>query len=238
MSARFFRFWAVLALLLCVSAPWVPSSFAVTPRTQGIDPALLAKATAGDAKSQYKLGNMYYLGDGVRRDYSQAEFWWRKAAVQRDPAAQFMLGGLYHFGQGVPQDAAQAFAWVKKAADQGHTDAEFFIATCYTQGWGVPKDDGQGMVWLRKAAEQGHFNSQFMLGWAYEAGDFGVPQDYAEAYFWLDVAASGEITRKNRKEALKRRDEVASHLTPSDLSRVQERARKWWEYRPSGDNPQ
>jgi len=71
-----------------------------------------------------------------------------------------------------------------------------------------------------------------------EAGDFGVPQDYAEAYFWLDVAASGEITRKNRKEALKRRDEVASHLTPSDLSRVQERARKWWENRPSGDNPQ
>jgi hypothetical protein len=217
---------------LSVSAPWAQSTSAATAQNKGIDPSLLAKAKAGDAKSQYKLGNVYYLGDGVRRDYSQAEFWYRKAAEQGDPDSQFMLGGLYHFGQGVPQDSAQAFAWVKKAADQGHTDAEFFISTCYSEGWGVPKDDVQGMVWLRKAAEQGHFNSQFMLGRAYEAGDFGVPQDYAEAYFWLDIA-SGNVTGSKTKEVVKRRDAAASHLTPADLSREQERARKWFEDHPA-----
>ena len=230
MRTRFFRLWAVLALVLCVSAPWAQSASAATARTQGIDPALLAKAEAGGAEAQYQLGNMYYLGgDGVRRDYAQAEFWFRKSAEQGNPDSQFMLGGLYHSGQGVPQDSAQAFAWTMKAAKQGHTDAEFFISTCYTEGWGVAKDDAQWMVWLRKAAEQGHFNSQYMLGWAYEAGDVGVPQDSAEAYFWLDLAASGEVTGKERKEALKRRNEAASHLTPADLTREQARVRKWFE---------
>jgi hypothetical protein len=230
-KVRSSRLWAVLTLLFCVSSTWAQST--TTARSKGIDQALLAKAEAGGAEAQYQLGKAYYSGDGVRRDYSQAEFWWHKAAVQGDPDAQFMLGGLYHFGQGVPQDSAQAFAWVKKAADQGHTDAEFFISTCYSEGWGVPKDDEQGIVWLRKAAEQGHFNSQFMLGRAYQAGDVGVPQDFVEAYYWLDLAASGEVTRKNRGEALKRRDKVASHLTQADQSRVQERVRKWLEEHPA-----
>jgi TPR repeat protein len=220
-------------LLLSVSAPWAQSTSASIAQNKGIDPSLLAKAKAGSAQAQYQLGNMYYLGDGVRRDYSQAEFWFRKGAEQGDPDSQFMLGGLYHFGQGVPQDPVQAFTWVKKAAEQGHMDAEFFLSTAYSEGWGIAKDDAQALVWLRKAAEQGHVTSQFMLGWAYESDDVGVPKDYAEAYFWLDIAASGEITRGKRKEALKRRDEAASHLTPADLSRVQERVRQWLQDHPA-----
>jgi TPR repeat protein len=233
MRTRFFCLWAALSLVLCVSAAWTQSTSGTATQNKGLDPALLAKANAGEAEAQYQLGNMYYLGDGVRRDYSQAEFWFRKGAEQGNPDSQFMLGGLYHFGRGVPQDSAQAFAWIMKAAKQGHTDAEFFISTCYGEGWGVAKDDAQEIVWLRKAAEQGHVNSQFMLGWAYEAGDVGVPQDFAEAYFWLDLAASGEVTRKNRKEALKRQKEAASHLTPADLSRVEERAREWLQDHPA-----
>jgi hypothetical protein len=222
---RFFYLWVALAMLVCIATVWAQS--------KGIDPALLAKAEAGSAEAQYQLGNMYYLGDGVRRDYSQAEFWFRKAAEQGDPDSQFMLGGLYHFGQGVPQDSAQAFAWIMKAAKQGHGDAEFFISTCYGKGWGVAKDDAQGMAWLRKGAEQGHFNSQFILGRAYDAGDFGVPQDYAEAYFWLDLAASGAVKRRDRKDALKRRKEAASHLTLGEQSGVQERVRHWLQDHPA-----
>ena len=78
----------------------------------------------------------------------------------------------------------------------------------------------------RKAAEQGDDYAQYHLGDLYNKGR-SVPQDYAEAYFWLDLAAagtSGEI-------AAAERDEVASHLTPADLSREQERARKWFEDR-------
>ena len=225
MTRRFFPLWVVLALASCVCAS--PAN------GKSIDPALLAKANAGDAGAQYQLGNAYNYGDKVRRDYAQALIWYRKGAEQGNADSQFQLGGLYHFGHGVPQDEAQSFSWTMKAAEQGLLDAEFFLSTCYTEGWGVPQDDAEGAVWLRKAAEQGHVTSQSMLGWAYAAGDIGgIPQDYSEAYFWLDIAASGEVTRKERKEALKRRDDAASHLTPADQSRIQERVRQWAEDHP------
>jgi TPR repeat protein len=57
----------------------------------------------------------------------------------------------------------------------------------------------------------------------------GVPQDYAEAYFWLDLAAVGKLDAPVAEAAAKIRDGAASHLIPADLSREQERARKWFE---------
>ncbi len=76
-----------------------------------------------------------------------------------------------------------------------------------------------------------------MLGNAYEVGQ-GVPQDYAEAYFWFDLAASGAIEGTKQEDVAKDRDDVASHLTPAELSRVQERARKWFENHSAKANPQ
>lgn len=56
-----------------------------------------------------------------------------------------------------------------------------------------------------------------------------MPQDYAQAYFWLDLAAAGELDASIAKIDAEYGDRVASHLTPADLSREQERARKWFE---------
>jgi hypothetical protein len=56
-----------------------------------------------------------------------------------------------------------------------------------------------------------------------------VPEDFAEAYFWFDLAAAGKLDASDMEFAAKHRDEHASHLTPADLSREQERARKWFE---------
>ena len=217
---------AVLALPLCVCEVWAQPVKTHSAQTKGINPVLLEKAKAGDAEAQYQLGEIYYSGDGVRRDYSQAEIWFRKAAEQGNADSEFMLGGLHHFGQGAPQDNAQAFAWVMKAAKQGHEDAEFYISTCYSEGWGVPKDDAKGFVWLRKAAEQGHTNSQDMLGWAYESG-IGVPQDYSEAYFWLELATAGDLTGSKLTQVVERRDKAAQHLTQAELSSAQARVLKW-----------
>jgi hypothetical protein len=88
--------------------------------------------------------------------------------------------------------------------------------------------------WYRKAAAQNDQGAQFNLGEMYQMG-VGVPQDYGEAYFWLDIAAAnnGPLPRGG---ALKARDEAASHLTPDLLLQIQERARKWFQDHPA--NPQ
>ena len=228
MRTRFYRRWAVLGLFVSVAWAWPASA----TRRKGIDQALLAKANAGSAEAQNQLGNAYYFGDGVRRDYAQAAIWYRKAATQGDPDSEFRIGGMYHFGQGVPQDDVQAFDWIKKAAEQQHGEAEFFLSTCYSEGWGVAEDDAHSFFWLRRAAQDGNANAQYFLGWAYEHG-FEVHQNYSDAYFWLKLAAADADTRKDERKARKKRDEAASHLTPVELSQVQERVRKWLENHPA-----
>ncbi len=233
MKTRNFRPWLALALLVCVSATWVQSGYAATVQNKGIDPAVLAKANAGDAEAQHELGDIYYFGQGVRRDYAQAAIWYRMAAEQGNHDSQYRIGVLYQFGWGVPKDDAQAFVWIKKGAEQEDANAERLLSVCYAKGLGVPKDDAHEMFWLFRAAEDGDPNSQYIIGWVYEDGLQGYRQDYAEAYFWLNLAASGPAAPKYRKEAVNRRDKVASHLTQAELSRVQERADEWRKNHPA-----
>ena len=119
---------------------------------------------------------------------------------------------------------------VTMSSVHGDAVAQTNLGVLYDQGHGVPQDYAQAAVWWRKAAEQGDADAQYTLGLDYDLGQ-GVPQDYAEAYFWYDLAASGKLESSGVKQedVAKDRDEAASRLTPADLSRVQERARKWFE---------
>jgi TPR repeat protein len=75
------------------------------------------------------------------------------------------------------------------------------------------------------------------LGYAYYNGQ-GVPQNYAEAYFWLDIAASSKLEDSLMKHLRQDRDDATSNLTKTVLLQAQERARKWFEGRPVQTNPQ
>jgi TPR repeat protein len=185
-------------------------------------------AERGDAWAQYSLGYLYDNGQGVPQDYSQAATWYRKAAEQGFAQAQFKLGVLYCNGQGVPQDYTQAAFWWRKAAEQGDAQAQFNLGLSCGKGRGVPRDYTQAAFWWRKSAEQGFAPAQLNLGVLYHNGQ-GVPRDYAEAYFWSDIAAAGKLDASLAEGPAEHRDGAASHLTPAELSRAQERVRKWFE---------
>jgi uncharacterized protein len=155
----------------------------------------------------------------------------RNLAEQGDAEAQFVLGGWYYVGRGVPQDYSEATLWFRKAADQGYAQAQHALGRLYYKGHGVPQDYTQAAAWYRKAADQGNALVQAALGSMYYSGH-GVPQDYTEAYFWLDLAAARAQDFSDSKQVAKDRDKAASHLTPADLSREQERAREWFEGHP------
>ena len=53
------------------------------------------------------------------------------------------------------------------------------------------------------------------------------PAQVSEAYFWLDLAAAG-ASGTDREKYVKSRDTVAAKLSPDELSKVQERAAKWF----------
>ena len=68
----------------------------------------------------------------------------------------------------------------------------------------MPQDDAHAVVWLRKAAEQGYAYAQFGVGVIYASGQ-GVPQDYAQAHMWFNLAASRAHDAGVRDQAVKAR---------------------------------
>ena len=73
-------------------------------------------AEQGDAEAQYRLAELYRIGQGVGKDYAQAVKWYRRAAEQDHVEARYWLGRLYENGRGVEQDDSEAAEWYKKAA--------------------------------------------------------------------------------------------------------------------------
>jgi len=80
-------------------------------------------ADQGDAGAMNNLGNCYYWGNGVERDYGKAVEWYRKTADLGHDRAMYNLGQCYYNGHGVERDYDKAFEWYRKAADLGNADA-------------------------------------------------------------------------------------------------------------------
>jgi TPR repeat protein len=182
-----------LALTMILATVLLPA-FAQTP---AIDPALLAKANAGDAAAQVQIGDNYRAaGDAVPHHPLQSAEYYKQAVV-----------------------------WYRKAADQGFIPAETHLAALYRDGGnGFPRDATQAAEWYRKAAEQGDVTAQASLGVLYSIG-VGVPRNDIEAYFWLDLAAS--VPGPNQQKYADNRQLIGTRITAEELQEVQDRAAKW-----------
>jgi len=178
-------------------------------------------AEQNNAWAQFNLGGCYDNGKGVAKDEIEAANWYRKAAEQGLAEAQFCLGVSYAYGEGVETNALEAEKWYLKAAEQGVNRAEFALGVMYASGQGIPQDYSEALKWYRKAAYQGDPDSQNNLGMMY-AGGQGVPQDYVEAYKWYNLAAAHGDTN-----AINNRDEIASHMTHSQIAEAQRLSREF-----------
>jgi TPR repeat protein len=80
-------------------------------------------AEQGVAGAQYNLGNMYYNGQGVLQDYSEAVRWYRLAAEQGNARAQFFLGLMYFTGDGALKSNVLAHMWYNIASANGNSES-------------------------------------------------------------------------------------------------------------------
>ena len=69
---------------------------------------LQARAKAGDAVAQDRLGDCYYYGKGVPQSYAEAVIWYHKAAEQGLAEAQNNLGDCYFNGTYFKRNYEQA----------------------------------------------------------------------------------------------------------------------------------
>ena len=155
-------------------------------------------AENGNPAAQLEVGLLYWFGQGVRRDRTEAGNWLRKAAQAFDiwqskadageVSSQLRLGLLYWLGQGVPKDPAKALGWLIKAAQGGSADAQGWLSSVYLEGDIVSRDQSEAMKWLQRSAENGSIEAQAYLGDRYLRGA-GVSRDPTTAIRLLKGSA-------------------------------------------------
>jgi uncharacterized protein len=155
---------------------------------------LTKSADQGDELAQQELFEMYYDGDGVRKDIKKAVKWLKELA-NNSQSAQLQLAVMYENGEGVAKDYKQMTRWLIKAAINNSTRAQFTLGINYYWGLRVLKDYKEAVKWFTKAAEAKDtpfesFNNhaQEKLARMYIDGK-GVLKDYSKAEKYLRMAA-------------------------------------------------
>ena len=139
-----------------------------------------------------------------------------------DAEAAIGVGDAYAKAEGRAQDCKQAAAWYEKAAN---ATSEMRLAALYRDGCRtLPRDMAQAAAWYAKAADLGDATAQGTLGTLYFFGQ-GVAQNYAEAYFWLDLAAHEPGPRQ--QQYAQNRQMAGAHITADEVDAAHERLENW-----------
>ena len=146
-------------------------------------------ATAGNSAGQIHLGTCLSARHGVRRDDSDALYWYKRALRQGNFCALNNIACVYR-DRG---DNRRAQSWYRRAAASGDGDALVEVGRGYSRGAGVRRDPKRAVQCFRKAitcksiTQAGRENAMFQLGVAYYEGR-GVKKSIALAIKWLSRA--------------------------------------------------
>lgn len=129
--------------------------------------SLTRLAEGGNAVAQYRLGSLYYHGQGVPEDETMAIFWWKKAAAHGNSEAMFQIANAYLFGSQAARHVSdpdrEAAIWYFQAASAGHVEAQYHLGLLFLAGKGVVESRPEARRWLKKAADQGHAEAKRAL---------------------------------------------------------------------------
>ena len=136
-----------------------------------------------------QLGLLFEGGKYVPRDYTQALYWFSKAAEKDDPEAELQLGGCYHYGLGTNRDFSASAQWYRRSAEHTNYVAMKSLGYLLMNGFGVAKNLEAAEYWLTRAAnEGGNRRAMFNLGAIY-GGKFPDTNSMATAFRWFQQSA-------------------------------------------------
>jgi TPR repeat protein len=142
------------------------------------------KAATGDSEAEFVNGLCWFAGYGTPKDYSNAVYWYSKAASKGHNMAAYNLGACYAAGFGLPKDFSQSVKWFRQAAERGYAPAQFNLGCRYFAGEGVTQSFEVAVDWWRRSANQGYLYAVINLADCYLNGS-GVLRDEVQAYAML-----------------------------------------------------
>ena len=113
-------------------------------------------AKQGDAKAQKKLGDYYFNGEGVTKNYAAAIKCYLQSAKQGYVHAQWSMAWCYTYGYGVKKDYKLALEWARLAAKQEHAGAQLLIGNFYEKGQYLMQNYEMAAKWYRKSLKNGN----------------------------------------------------------------------------------
>jgi septal ring factor EnvC (AmiA/AmiB activator) len=135
----------VVLLMLCLFFPLLGNA-------DGLFDFQMKLAKGGSAEAQYKVGEMYETGFGVKEDQTEAMNWIKKSANQGHETAGFKL--LYWDVQknGLKGENKADVDALKKKANAGNAQAQFYVGKMNAYGVGMKKNPDKAIKWFNKAA--------------------------------------------------------------------------------------
>ena len=109
-------------------------------------------AKKGNAEAQFKVGEMYESGTGVKQDMAEATNWITKAAGQNHESANFKLLYWDVEKNGVTDTNKAKIEDIKAKAKSGNGQAQYYVGKMYANGVGLKKNPDKAINWLNKAA--------------------------------------------------------------------------------------
>ncbi len=109
-------------------------------------------ARKGNAEAQFKVGEMYETGFGVKEDKTEAMNWISKAAGQGHETANFKLLYWDIEKNGVNDANRDKYEALKTKANEGNPQAQYYVGKMYSRGVGVKRSSSKALGWLNKAA--------------------------------------------------------------------------------------
>lgn len=170
--------------------------------------ALQYAAENGHPVAQWKLGQMYASGDGVKRNDLRAfDYFSRIADMHADdrpdsPRARFVSNAFVALGKyylkGIPNSPVHANP--VRAREMFHyaatyfadPDAQYDLARLYLSGKGGPRDPRQAVRWLSLAAHKGQYQAQALLGAMLFKGKV-VRRQASRGLMWLTLACDSAV---------------------------------------------
>ncbi len=151
-------------------------------RDEGVE-RLRTQAEDGNPHAQLLLGRMYRDGPLLTPDWVEAQYWFEQAA-QELPDAQYTLGKLLLADDVEVHDRELGIRWLTRAAERGNEFAAYRLAKELLKDGNVT----EALPWLTASAEADNPCAEYLLGKLYWEGE-DIPQDMAQAVYWLTQAA-------------------------------------------------
>lgn len=145
-------------------------------------------ADSGDPWDICRLGEKYWSGKGVEKDYNKAFELFSKAAKLGNKVAYWDLARCYDHGWGAPFNPQKAVELYKEAYQRGVNEACYSLGRIYEkQEYGLCNNT-ESFNWFLKGAQGGDVDAQFRVADCYEKG-IGTIKDIKTAMSWWKTAA-------------------------------------------------